>query len=258
MYRIKDCTVHVFSWCSGMTRSCLSWRYRVSVLWPEHSLQTTWSPTTWPWWRNSRPWTQRGTSLHSLRTLPSINIFISSLWKKFDFYFTSIYNSCHAYLLKLYLVPIQIHCFVPLSYKDRNLRFRSALIHMNLFFVFFSYAHQCDCPRETGLFHYQICRAHPWEVVYRKGKETMSHIKMYVVLFVLMMLQYLSYGNVYIHFNVCVLQFSNGWSFGEQMCEISKSHTLLKPYKSLTEKVGACSGLSLASCCREMFNLVLT
>lgn len=152
MYRIKDCTVHLFSWCSGMTRSCLSWRYRVSVLWPEHSLQTTWSPTTWPWWRNSRPWTQRGTSLHSLQTLPSINIFISSLWKKFDFYFTSIYNSCHAYLLKLYLVPIQIHCFVPLSYKDRNLRFRPALIHMNLFFDFFPTLISVTVPEKLDYF----------------------------------------------------------------------------------------------------------
>ncbi len=34
-----------------------------------------------------------------------------------------------------------------------------------------------------------------------------------------------------------VLQFSNGWSYGEQMCEISKSHPLLKPYKGLSEKV---------------------
>uniref|UniRef100_A0AAQ5YL56 Ryanodine receptor 2 n=1 Tax=Amphiprion ocellaris TaxID=80972 RepID=A0AAQ5YL56_AMPOC len=30
--------------------------------------------------------------------------------------------------------------------------------------------------------------------------------------------------------------FSNGWSYGEQMCEISKSHPLLKPYKGLFEK----------------------
>uniref|UniRef100_A0A8C3ARP2 Ryanodine receptor 2 n=1 Tax=Cyclopterus lumpus TaxID=8103 RepID=A0A8C3ARP2_CYCLU len=30
--------------------------------------------------------------------------------------------------------------------------------------------------------------------------------------------------------------FSNGWSYGEQTCEISKSHSLLKPYKGLSEK----------------------
>uniref|UniRef100_A0A671VHQ7 Uncharacterized protein n=1 Tax=Sparus aurata TaxID=8175 RepID=A0A671VHQ7_SPAAU len=40
----------------------------------------------------------------------------------------------------------------------------------------------------------------------------------------------------HIHEKWCIEKFSNGWSFGEQMCEISKSHTLLKPYKSLTEK----------------------
>uniref|UniRef100_A0A3Q1CAK1 Ryanodine receptor 2 n=1 Tax=Amphiprion ocellaris TaxID=80972 RepID=A0A3Q1CAK1_AMPOC len=33
-----------------------------------------------------------------------------------------------------------------------------------------------------------------------------------------------------------LLLFSNGWSYGEQMCEISKSHPLLKPYKGLFEK----------------------
>lgn len=33
------------------------------------------------------------------------------------------------------------------------------------------------------------------------------------------------------------LQFSNGWSFGEQTCETSKIHNLLKPYKALSDKV---------------------
>ncbi|KAF7650574.1 hypothetical protein LDENG_00123610 [Lucifuga dentata] len=31
-------------------------------------------------------------------------------------------------------------------------------------------------------------------------------------------------------------KFSNGWSYGEYMCEITKSHPLLKPYKGLSEK----------------------
>ncbi|TMS22614.1 Ryanodine receptor 2 [Larimichthys crocea] len=38
------------------------------------------------------------------------------------------------------------------------------------------------------------------------------------------------------HEKWCIEKFSNGWSFGEQMCEISKSHNLLKPYKGLSEK----------------------
>lgn len=36
---------------------------------------------------------------------------------------------------------------------------------------------------------------------------------------------------------VYMVQFSSGWSYGEQICEISKSHPLLKPYKGLSEKV---------------------
>ncbi|XP_035526010.1 ryanodine receptor 2-like [Morone saxatilis] len=38
------------------------------------------------------------------------------------------------------------------------------------------------------------------------------------------------------HEKWCIEKFSNGWSFGEQMCQISKSHPLLKPYKGLSEK----------------------
>uniref|UniRef100_A0A3Q1EA25 Ryanodine receptor 2 n=1 Tax=Acanthochromis polyacanthus TaxID=80966 RepID=A0A3Q1EA25_9TELE len=40
----------------------------------------------------------------------------------------------------------------------------------------------------------------------------------------------------HIHEKWCIEKFSNGWSYGEQMCEISKSHPLLKPYKGLFEK----------------------
>ncbi|XP_031696222.1 ryanodine receptor 2-like isoform X2 [Anarrhichthys ocellatus] len=38
------------------------------------------------------------------------------------------------------------------------------------------------------------------------------------------------------HEKWCIEKFSNGWSYGEQICEISKSHPLLKPYKGLSEK----------------------
>uniref|UniRef100_A0A3Q3N6U1 Ryanodine receptor 2a (cardiac) n=1 Tax=Mastacembelus armatus TaxID=205130 RepID=A0A3Q3N6U1_9TELE len=38
------------------------------------------------------------------------------------------------------------------------------------------------------------------------------------------------------HEKWCIEKFSNGWSYGEQICEISKTHPLLKPYKSLPEK----------------------
>uniref|UniRef100_A0A8C3ASD1 Ryanodine receptor 2 n=1 Tax=Cyclopterus lumpus TaxID=8103 RepID=A0A8C3ASD1_CYCLU len=38
------------------------------------------------------------------------------------------------------------------------------------------------------------------------------------------------------HEKWCIEKFSNGWSYGEQTCEISKSHSLLKPYKGLSEK----------------------
>nr|XP_040033351.1 ryanodine receptor 2 isoform X4 [Gasterosteus aculeatus aculeatus] len=38
------------------------------------------------------------------------------------------------------------------------------------------------------------------------------------------------------HEKWCIGKFSNGWSFGEQICEISKSHPLLKPYKGISEK----------------------
>ncbi|KAM9837412.1 LOW QUALITY PROTEIN: ryanodine receptor 2 [Aulostomus maculatus] len=38
------------------------------------------------------------------------------------------------------------------------------------------------------------------------------------------------------HEKWCIEKFSNGWSYGEQICEISKSHHLLKPYKGLSEK----------------------
>ncbi|XP_063324726.1 ryanodine receptor 2-like isoform X2 [Pelmatolapia mariae] len=40
----------------------------------------------------------------------------------------------------------------------------------------------------------------------------------------------------HIHEKWCIEKFSNGWSYGDQMCEISKNHPLLKPYKSLSEK----------------------
>lgn len=45
--------------------------------------------------------------------------------------------------------------------------------------------------------------------------------------------------NIYLSCMPCVFfkQFSKGWSYGDQMCEISKSHPLLKPYKGLSEKV---------------------
>ncbi|XP_031696221.1 ryanodine receptor 2-like isoform X1 [Anarrhichthys ocellatus] len=39
------------------------------------------------------------------------------------------------------------------------------------------------------------------------------------------------------HEKWCIEKFSNGWSYGEQICEISKSHPLLKPYKGLSEKL---------------------
>nr|XP_033467469.1 ryanodine receptor 2-like isoform X2 [Epinephelus lanceolatus] len=38
------------------------------------------------------------------------------------------------------------------------------------------------------------------------------------------------------HEKWCIERFSNGWSYGDQICEISKSHPLLKPYKGLSEK----------------------
>uniref|UniRef100_A0A8D3BQL3 Ryanodine receptor 2 n=1 Tax=Scophthalmus maximus TaxID=52904 RepID=A0A8D3BQL3_SCOMX len=38
------------------------------------------------------------------------------------------------------------------------------------------------------------------------------------------------------HEKWCTEKFSNGWSYGEQLCEIRKSHPLLKQYKGLSEK----------------------
>ncbi|TDG98458.1 hypothetical protein EPR50_G00218880 [Perca flavescens] len=38
------------------------------------------------------------------------------------------------------------------------------------------------------------------------------------------------------HEKWCIEKFSNGWSYGEQICEIAKSHPLLKPYKGISEK----------------------
>ncbi|XP_047465590.1 ryanodine receptor 2 isoform X3 [Mugil cephalus] len=38
------------------------------------------------------------------------------------------------------------------------------------------------------------------------------------------------------HEKWCIEKFSSGWSYGEQICEITKSHPLLKPYKGLSEK----------------------
>lgn len=46
-----------------------------------------------------------------------------------------------------------------------------------------------------------------------------------------------------IHYKYCFIflitffQFSKGWSFGEKICETSKSHYLLKPYEFISEKV---------------------
>ncbi|XP_075890924.1 ryanodine receptor 2 isoform X2 [Nelusetta ayraudi] len=40
----------------------------------------------------------------------------------------------------------------------------------------------------------------------------------------------------HIHERWCLEKFSNGWSFGEQTCETSKIHNLLKPYKALSDK----------------------
>lgn len=42
--------------------------------------------------------------------------------------------------------------------------------------------------------------------------------------------------NVFAFF-LLVFQFSKGWSFGEKICETSKSHCLLKPYQFISEKV---------------------
>uniref|UniRef100_A0AAX7UUJ1 Ryanodine receptor 2 n=1 Tax=Astatotilapia calliptera TaxID=8154 RepID=A0AAX7UUJ1_ASTCA len=44
------------------------------------------------------------------------------------------------------------------------------------------------------------------------------------------------YVHLFLLCNMFTCLFSNGWSYGDQMCEISKSHPLLKPYKSLSEK----------------------
>ncbi|KAF3691469.1 Ryanodine receptor 2 [Channa argus] len=41
----------------------------------------------------------------------------------------------------------------------------------------------------------------------------------------------------HIHEKWCIEKFSNGWSYGEKICEISKSQPLLKPYKGLSEKL---------------------
>ncbi|TNN62823.1 Ryanodine receptor 2 [Liparis tanakae] len=38
------------------------------------------------------------------------------------------------------------------------------------------------------------------------------------------------------HEKWCIEKFSNGWSYGEQTCDVSKSHASLKPYKGLSEK----------------------
>lgn len=40
-----------------------------------------------------------------------------------------------------------------------------------------------------------------------------------------------------VYFSFYFLQFANGWVHGEQLCEASKIHPLLKAYKGLTEKV---------------------
>ncbi|KAI3364879.1 hypothetical protein L3Q82_001062 [Scortum barcoo] len=56
------------------------------------------------------------------------------------------------------------------------------------------------------------------------------------------------------HEKWCIEKFSNGWSYGEQMCEISKSHPLLKPYKGLSEKV-VCMKLSESGFMLSLFQM---
>ena len=92
---------------------------------------------------------------------------------------------------------------------------------------------QCDHPRETWLLHNQICRAQAWEVVSWKGKKGICTPVFYNNVW------YIKNKNIdLVKYPKCLfLQFSNGWSFGDQICEISKSHNLLKPYKGLSEKV---------------------
>lgn len=100
---------------------------------------------------------------------------------------------------------------------------------------FFIPCQQCDCPWETGLLHNQICRAHPWEVVSGKGQKLYFYITFYWSIPELLWQAWKSRPKKYSC--CCCLQFSNGWSFGDQMCETSKIHNLLKPYKALSEKV---------------------
>lgn len=39
------------------------------------------------------------------------------------------------------------------------------------------------------------------------------------------------------HLRLISCQFANGWVHGEQLCENTKVHPLLKPYRALAEKV---------------------
>lgn len=56
---------------------------------------------------------------------------------------------------------------------------------------------------------------------------------------------------------VHIVQFSSGWSYGEQICEISKSHPLLKPYKGLSEKVSLFSTEATRRCLIWLMRIVL-
>lgn len=56
--------------------------------------------------------------------------------------------------------------------------------------------YQCYCPRESGLFHYQICRAQPWKVVSRKGNQTVSSNMAVVLFWDILYLSYVLHENV--------------------------------------------------------------
>ncbi|KAM8876872.1 ryanodine receptor 2 isoform 3-T3 [Synchiropus picturatus] len=56
------------------------------------------------------------------------------------------------------------------------------------------------------------------------------------------------------HEKWCIEKFSNGWSYGEQACEMSKSHFLLKPYKSLSEKDKEGYCLPVRECLKTMLS----
>lgn len=129
--------VHCLVVHSHTSRSSLSWPCRVSVLWLVLCLLTTWSPTTWPWWRNSRQWTLRETSPHSLQTLPSTlpstllfffiqylcnvgllcMIFHVALSSRYNMYGTQISQVC--YFVLSVTVPEKLDCFIT-RYAEHN------------------------------------------------------------------------------------------------------------------------------------------